>query len=210
MMILTVPCYYIVYENAQVDLINISLYFVACLYYIGFILQFSSAAVAVRDRFAMVNCNFERKKHLSFFEIQMHIELYQKLLEIISHINEFLTFPLISIFACLLHLETIFIYTFIRAMLLQTQHQIFLMITQFCWIFSYLYLMMIASYVSESLLKDCQKFKEISYEILRTSQISQNSRENLKIFLSSISNSKFKLKTIFFDIDWKFLLQVSH
>jgi hypothetical protein len=179
---------------------------VAYFYGIGFIFEFSSAAMACCERFRIINERINKNAN----EIQWIIQLYQKLLKVLEHINEKISPLLIPLMLWLLITQTFMIYTVVR-LLLKTStksnrfHMIFLNIL---YSFVYVYLIAVPCYAAECAYKEGMKFKEICYEILCSKKISNIAAKDLKLYVDSINESKLQLQTFFFNIDWKLWFQV--
>lgn len=197
----------IVIPNNEIDFVMTFSLSVAYFYFIGFTFQFSCAAIAVRDRFLMINEKLSRKNFLTYYEMQIYIELYQKLLRIIEHINDYLTHPLIPVFTVFLILETFMTYTVVR-LLLNAADQKFMIALNCMWSSIYFYLSGVAATSSERVFKEGLQFKNICYEVLCFKGASIESSRTLKIFLTSITDSRLQLRTVFFDINWKLLLEM--
>lgn len=197
----------LIFRNNAVDFIMTYSLSVAYFYFIGFIFQFACAAIACRDRFLMINEKLSRKIFFTYYEMQAYIELYQKLLKIMEHINEYLAPPLIPVFTMFLVLETFMTYTVVR-LLLHSGNQHFMIAMNLMWSSIYYYLSMIAMHSSESAYKEGFRFKNICYEILCFKGASIESTRTLKMFLASITHSRLQLRTIFFDINWMLLLEM--
>lgn len=210
LLILIVPIYVYLKKDYKLDvLMSVSL-FLAYFYSIGYTAQFSMMAAACCDRFKALNQHVARKKFLTSYDVLELNEIHRKLLKIIKMINETISPILIPIFFSLFFTLTFNAYTEIRLLLRAVELKAFLLINNLMWTLIYFYLMTVVCYAAEALKSEGKKFKEICYGFLLSQNVSDRAtKATLKVLLNSMDDSKLELKTIFFNIDWKLLMQVS-
>jgi hypothetical protein len=199
-------CLYIC-EKEHVDVIMSLSLSLSYLYFIGYVFQFSYAALACRDRFSAIVEKLNSKIFLNSVDAQNFMEITDKLLKILEHINKFLTFQLIPTFLCFLVFQTFMAYTVVRVVTKYSNLKTLMMILNIFWTLIYTYLMMVASYSAEEVLKSGEALKDKCHEIVCNQNTPKEVGKILKKLKSSLKSSKLQLRTIFFDINWKLVLQ---
>lgn len=176
----------------------------------GFVLQFSCAAIAVRDRFKMIHNKLLAKKSLNADEVGEIIEIYEKLFKCIKMINKYLTLQLIPLLAIALTNFTLSIYTVVRAFLNNSPMKIVYVPTNCLWEVSESCLLTFLVHSSTSTSSVAEKTKTVGYKILQDFRFSdERSREKFERFIKSITKSSYELKSAIFVVDWNLLFSVS-
>lgn len=191
------------------DTFMVVCYVLTLIYSTVIIFQFTSAAISCRDRINAINGRIIIKSHQSSLEIRLCVELYRKIFLIIREVNMHLTMPLIPIFTFLFVAITFEFYAVVRAMYKNSEIKTFIAINASFWSFIELYPMIVTIYVAESTIESVEIIKKIGYEILCTQRIFDPQTEKIfDYFLKSIDKSKLRLKTMFYNLDWKLFFQV--
>lgn len=185
-------------------------YVIGYFYIIGVVLQFISATIACRDRLQMISEKISFRFHLSVAETKIYIELSRKIFTVIKNINKFLTFPLIICFLLLLVAITFEFYGVMRMLYKNTDATLLLSLSGTIWTLIEIYPIFITIYFSESCWMAIDEIKETGYEILCHHRIFEPNAEKIfNYFVRSIEKQNLKLKTIFFDLDWKLFFEVN-
>ena len=180
------------------------------IYCFGFIIQFSSAAIAVRDRFAILQETFLDQKILNVKEVYGFIELHEKLFKCIKMINNHLTVQIIPSFGYLASSATFSAYNLVRSFLKDVSMKSILTVSNGTWLALEGYVLIIGISSGSSSSSEAESFHDTGYEILRDRKILNcQCKEDFKEFLESKRRSNFHLVSAFFDIDWRLLLSVS-
>lgn len=200
----------IVEDSHKID-ITLSLSLATVYFFcVGFSFQFCGVAFACRDRFRALNELTRLRFRLTSFEVVSCVELHKKLTIIIQKINEDLMQPLILILGLLMMSITLNVYQLVRLSMITTGTETFMLIINFCWFFVYFYLLVIAIYASEITYKEGEKFIDWGKEALWSKNFLEGAmRTDFKFFLATFDKTRLKFQTIFFDVDWKLLLQVN-
>lgn len=192
------------------DILLTTSYLINDIYCFGFIIQFSSAAIAVRDRFAILRETFIDKKIFDDKEVCSFIELHEKLFICIKMINNYLTVQLISKFGFLVSSITFSAYSLVRNYLQDVTMKFILTASNGIWSAFEAYVLIIGISSGSSSSNEIEGFHNTGYEILRNREIlSFRSKKNLKLFLDSKGRSSSYFVSAFFDINWRLFLSVS-
>lgn len=203
-----IPLFLYLRPNNNVDVIMSFSISISCFYFIGYIFQFSYAALACRDRFIAITKKLSVKIFLvNSVQAQNLLEITHKLLKILEHINKYLAFQLIPTFFCFLIFQTFMAYTVVRVITKNSDLKIMMIIINFFYAFIYVYLMMVASYAAEELLKSGEMLRDKCHDIICNNSTQKEVIKILKKVKSSLKSSKLQLRTIFFDFNWKLILQ---
>ena len=192
------------------DILLSAVYSINDFYCFGFIIQFSSAAIALKTRFAILRETFLTKKILNDKEVYGFIELHEKLFKCIEMINNNITVQLISTFGYLATSVTLSAYNLVRSYLKDVSMKFILTASNGVWLGLETYLLIIGISSGSSSTSEAQSFHDTGYKILRDRKIlSFYCKEDFKEFLESKRSSNFHFVSAFFDIDWRLLLSVS-
>ncbi|KAG5671199.1 hypothetical protein PVAND_001410 [Polypedilum vanderplanki] len=172
------------------------------------ILQFSSAAIAVRDRVKSLHNKISKKSCLHNYEIDLIIEIYEKLFDTLTLINDNLAFQIIPIIAYILIATVLTLYNITRLFLLESILKFVFLLPNFFWISSHAALFIILIHSSVSTMKVIDKIYKIAYEIVKSQKaFNVASEKQFSKFVKLVRRNNFKLRTAFFDIDLKLLMQ---
>lgn len=180
------------------------------IYCFGFIIQFSSAAISVRERFAILRETFLDKKILNEKEVYGLIELHEKLFKCLKMINKHLTVQLIPTFGYLVSSATFSAYSLARSFLKDVSMKFILTASNGLWLVLEAHVLIIGISSGSSSSGEAELFHDTGYQILRNRKIlSFQCKEDYKEFLDSKRRLNFRFVSAFFDIDWRLLLSVS-
>lgn len=192
------------------DILLTSSYLINDIYCFGFIIQFSSAAIAIRDRFAILRKKFMDEKIFSDKEMCGFIELHEQLFKCVKMINNHLTVQLISTFGYLVSSITFSTYSLVRNYLQDVTMKLILTASNGTWTAFEAYVLIIGISSGSSSSNEIEGFHDTGYEILRNRDIlSFKCKEDLKVFLDSKGRSSSYFVSAFFDINWRLFLSVS-
>jgi len=179
------------------------------IYSFGFIIQFSSVAIAVRDRFAILRETFLDKKILDEKEVYGFIELHEKLFNCIKMINKHLTVQLISTFGYLASSITVLAYNLVRSYLKNVAMRFILTVSNGLWVVIEAYVLIIGISSGSSSSAEVESLHDTGYEIIKSRKIlSYQCKDDFKEFLQSKRRSNCHFVSAFFDINWRLLLSV--
>lgn len=185
-------------------------YSLQALYTIGFVLQFSFAAICIRDRFRVIHTKVYSMTSLNSFEVDIVLEIYEKLFKAIKKVNKHLTAHLIVIFGYTLISATFSIYTMVHAYLQNSELIYVYFFGEGLWLLFETILMIAPVRASTLNTIMTQKTEEVAYKTIQKTRFqNKESRSKFKEFSNYIARMKCQLHTAIFNIDWNLLFKVS-
>jgi hypothetical protein len=174
---------------------------------VGIVYQFVCATIGLRDRIDLITNRISIKYRLSSFEVLNYIILYQKLFKISEDIQNYLTMQVLPIIAGVFINLVFQSYLILRAMFRESE--LTFVVAGLVWSVVYTFPLFIIINASESFSQSLRSTKNVCHEILWSGRILDvQSREPFSNFLRSMKVSDLKMKTVFFDLDWKLIFQV--
>lgn len=174
---------------------------------VGIVYQFVCATIGLRDRIDLITNRISIKYRLSSFEVFNYIILYQKLFKISEDTQKYLTMQVLPILAGVFINLVFQSYLILRAML--RAGELTFVVAGLVWSVVYTFPLFIIINASESFSESLKTTKSVCHEILWSQRILDvHSRKAFSHFLKSMKISDLKMKTIFFDLDWKLIFQV--
>lgn len=181
-----------------------------------YVCQFSCAALAVKDRFAILNNYLERfildpgcyKIEQKALDLKLFTELYNKLCDILQVISSTFTLHLIIVMLNFTAVEIFGGYGIVREVLLPSRNVLNL-IASFVWILSQYPIKFFMASSGSSTTEEAEKsLVLISKIITSTGEHDQEYKNALNIVLHQMQVREKRLSNIFFNIDYNIILAV--
>ncbi|XP_070508933.1 uncharacterized protein [Chironomus tepperi] len=201
--------YFVVDDNRiDNDIFTATFYYLCLFYSNAIILQFSGFVISLRDRMNMLHLKVSSMRNLTNFEVMLIIELYEKLFKSLDLVNRNCTTLLIPITLNLLMNVTFSMYAFGRIVYsdfgVYSTSLILLNIS--VWLIEHAVLTIFLINSAASTQEAIEHLQVIGYETSRHQKITNyETRKIFKGFLRYIKSSNFRLRTLFFNIDWALL-----
>ncbi|KAG5670828.1 hypothetical protein PVAND_001063 [Polypedilum vanderplanki] len=193
----------------QADSFISRLYFFNFLYSNAFIFQYSSAAIAVKDRFKILHENILNQQFLGNSQIEIIVELYEKNFEILKFINFHLSSQLIPTLAYLLGSIIFTLYSIAKLFPFKSKMAYYSLPLYILYLMVHIVLIIFAIHSSVSTVEEAEKIHKIEYEITKDEKfLNFHAERKFLKFIKMIEKIDFRLGTIFFALDWKLFLQV--
>ncbi|KAG5670829.1 hypothetical protein PVAND_001064 [Polypedilum vanderplanki] len=203
-----VNLYYIldVEYNMAIDHTISAMFFVNYIYCNAFSFQFLTTAVLINDRFNLLNNFVLSKRCFNNFEVDLMIELYKKLFDLMNFINENFSFQLISIVGYILVSVIFTIYGLLRLFIVDSEFKYFFLGPEILSISNHLFILIVLIFCSVTACKSAQKIFDIAYDLKYKMKIqSRESEKEFNDFIDLVQKKQIRLGNEFFDIDWKLL-----
>jgi hypothetical protein len=201
--------YYVFGNFTKFDPFILTLYMTIYFYCNAFAFQFICAAVAVRDRFILLQQNILAKRILNNYEVDLIIELYENLFGCLHLINSHLSFQLIPIMGYILASLIFTTYTIARVFRQYSFEKFNILPQHLIWIFTHIGIIMALIHASVSAMKAAKKIFNAEYEIEKYGKIMDTHyRKQFSKFVNLIRSNDLRLGTALFDFDWKLFMQV--
>lgn len=180
------------------------------IYCFGFVMQFSCAAIAIRDRLHSLRKAISSRKFLCENEVYCIIGLYEKLFMSMQLVNQYLTVQIIPMFGYQISSLTFSMYSIVRSYLKNVSMKYILTISNGCWVVVETYVLIIAMISGSSTSEEAERIHDVGYEILKNRKVlSPICKEDFRNFVDSKRHSSCTLHSKFFDINWRLMFSVS-
>ncbi|CAH1727181.1 unnamed protein product [Chironomus riparius] len=192
----------LIMQDLGTDIVMSINYNLMHIYCILFVFQFVCPVIAIRERFNLIY----KRRFYSKFEVNLILDVYEKLFQLIELINNNLTMPIIYMFGLFLGLMIFDFHDIV--VVLHHEDRGFFMVMAFDgpWMFLYLLLWIFTIHSSVSVSSSFVNFNSIEYQILSDlKSLDNESFDLIKAYLKHIRGYKSTFETIFFDIDWRLL-----
>lgn len=195
----------LIMQNLDLDIIVSINFNIMHIYCVLFIFQFACPVIAIRERFDLLHARRFHNK----FELNLILDVYEKLFQCIDLINSNLTMQLIYMFGLFLGLTIFYIHDIVVVFHNLDRGEFLVLAFDVPWMLLYLFLWIIVIHSAVSTTSSFNKFNSIEYQILCDVKLLDNeSFHFIKAYLRHIRGYKSTFETIFFDIDWRLLFGV--
>jgi hypothetical protein len=175
------------------------------------IFQFAIAAMAIHMRFARLNSKLEVKmKNLDIFTSELLTDAYEMLFKCMLMINSSLTLQLVPMFTFSLVTITFSIFSVLQLYFTVKMNLFYTMflLANILWTSIQLFLVFIAIFSAEILMKNVKKFFELKFEMEKC-RFDDKLKQKFTTLIKFVKETDYQPQTIFFKIDWKLLMMVS-
>ncbi|KAG5670826.1 hypothetical protein PVAND_001061 [Polypedilum vanderplanki] len=175
----------------------------------AFAFQFLCAAIAIRDRFNSVHEKVLSTRNFNNYEINLIIDLYKRLFNLINLVNSHVSFQLIPVVAYILMSNTLTFYSMFRLFVTNSVYKYLFLGSELVIIGSNSLILITLIHCSVTAVESAERFFDVAYEIKSELKI-QNHEDETK-FLDFVNlmkgKGKLRFKTAFFDVNWKLLFK---